>query len=66
MSAQNPTHTAKKSLQNFNWDFTDLTKDSLQPVRNSATWLLPQLMSFLGTTIQPQWIDHKISTQKTH
>ena len=65
MSAQNPTHHAKKALQNFNWDFTELTKDSLHTVKTASTWLLPQLMSFLGTVIQPQWVDHKISSTRT-
>lgn len=65
MSAQNTVHPTKRSLQNFQWDFGKPTKESLASVRASATWLLPQLMSFLGTTIQPQWVDHKISSQKT-
>lgn len=65
MSAQNTVHPAKRSLQNFQWDFGQPTKESLTSVRASATWLLPQLMSFLGTTIQPVWVDHKISSQKT-
>jgi hypothetical protein len=65
MSAQNTVHTAKRSLQNFQWDFGQPTKESLSGVRTSATWLLPQLMSFLGSIIQPQWVSGKISSQKT-
>lgn len=64
-TAPTPTTTAKRSLQNFDFSSLEFTKEGLAPVRKSATWLLPQLMSFLGTTIEPQWVGGKISSTKT-